>query len=140
MGPPGRSDSLRSVNAPSRTPLRVASLIVMTAVLSGCGIQGGGGPEEGRNNILGYDSGAAPKGEGLGGLETVLLFGVVPLALLLVLAALVWLPGMVRGNRYRPARGWSAAPLWFGGPPDPAAAVESAQVGEFTRGGASGSW
>ena len=140
MGLPGRSDSLRSVNAPSRTRLRVAYLMVMTAGLSGCGIRGGGGPEEGRNNILGYDSGAAPKGEGLGGLEAVLLFGVVPLALMLVVAALVWLPGMVRGNRYRPARGWSAAPLWFGGPPDPAAAVESAQVGQVTRGGASGSW
>ena len=61
-------------------------------------------------------------------------------AVMLVLAALVWLPGMVRGNRYRPARGWTAAPLWFGGPPDPAAAVESAQVGQVTRGEASGSW
>ena len=125
---------------PSRTRRRLASLVVLTAALSGCGIQGGGGPEEGRNNVLGYDNGAAPAGEGLSGLETVLLFGVVPLVLMLVLAALVWLPGMVRGNRYRPARGWSAAPLWFGGPPDPAAAVESAQVGELTRGGASGSW
>ena len=140
MGPPGRSDSLRSVNAPSRMRLRIAALMVMTAGLSGCGIQGGGGAEKGRNNILGYDSGAAPSGAGIGGLEAVLLFGVVPLALMLVVAALVWLPGMVRGNRYRPARGWSAAPLWFGGPPDPAAAVESAQVGELTRGGASGSW
>ena len=119
---------------------RAATLLLMTAVLSGCGIQGGGGPEEGRNNILGYDNGAAPDGEGLGGLEAVLLFAVVPLVLMLIVAALVWLPGMVKGNRYRPARGWTAAPLWFGGPPDPAAAVESAQAGDLTRGGASGSW
>lgn len=115
-------------------------MLLATVVLSGCGIQGGGGPEEGRNNPLGYDSGAAPEGSGIGGLEAVLLFGVVPLALMLLVAALVWLPGMVRGNRYRPAKGWSASPLWFGGPPDPAAAVEAAQVGELTRGGASGSW
>ena len=68
------------------------------------------------------------------------VFVVAPLALLLVLAALVWLPGMVRSNRYRPAKGWAASPLWFGGPPDPAAAVETAQVGDLVRGGASGSW
>ena len=49
-------------------------------------------------------------------------------------------PGMIHSSRYRPTRGWSAAPLWFGGPADPAAAVESAQTGDLVRGGASGSW
>ena len=129
-----------AVNVSPGRRLRAAVVLLATAVLSGCGIQGGGGPEEGRNNPLGYDSGASPDGAGIGGVEAVLLFGVVPLALVLLLAALVWLPGMARGNRYRPAKGWSAAPLWFGGPPDPAAAVEAAQVDELTRGGASGSW
>lgn len=95
-----------------------------------------------RNNPLGYDSGMAPAGadSGLGTAQALALFVLAPLLVVLTIALLVWLPGMVRGNRYRPARGWSAAPLWFGGPPDPAAAVETAQIGELTRGGASGSW
>ena len=82
----------------------------------------------------------APSSGGLSTLETVLLFGLGPLAILLLIATLVWLPGMVRSSRYRPARGWNAPPLWFGGPADPAAAVESAQTGDLVRGGASGSW
>lgn len=69
-----------------------------------------------------------------------LLFGLVPLALLLLLSAIVWLPGAVRSGRYRPQRGWTAAPVWFAGPADPVAAVEAAQVGTSVRGGASGDW
>ncbi len=57
-----------------------------------------------------------------------------------MIAALVWLPGVVRGNRYRPNRGWSAAPVWFAGPEDPVAAVEKAHSGGAGKGGASGSW
>lgn len=136
---PHRSDSVPAVDVPSGRRLRAAVVLLAIAVLSGCGI-GGGGPETARNNPLGFDTGASPDGAGIGGVEAVLLFGLVPLALMLLLTALVWLPGMVRGNRYRPAKGWSASPLWFGGPPDPAAAVEAAQVDELTRGGASGSW
>ena len=68
------------------------------------------------------------------------LYLLAPAAILLLIAALVWLPGMVRSSRYRPGRGWGAAPLWFGGPPDPAAAVESASTGDLVRGGASGDW
>jgi len=130
------------VNVPPVARLRGATLLlVTTAVLSGCGTSDGGGPPEPRNNPLGYDRGAAPDtGGGVGGLEALALFGLVPLVILLAVAALVWLPGMVRGSRYRPAKGWSASPLWFGGPPDPAAAVETARTGELTRGGASGSW
>lgn len=70
----------------------------------------------------------------------VLLFGVLPLVLLVVLSAVVWLPGAVRNGRYRPQRGWNAAPVWFGGPADPVAAVETASVGTGVRGGASGDW
>lgn len=68
------------------------------------------------------------------------LYVLVPLAILLVTAALVWLPNVVRSTRYRPNRGWSAAPLWFHGPADPDAAVASAQPGDVVRGGARGSW
>ena len=71
---------------------------------------------------------------------SILLFVVLPTVILLVTAALVWLPGMVKADRYRPQRGWSAAPVWFAGPPDPVAAVETAQPGGVTRGGASGNW
>ena len=130
------------MNAPPVGRLRGAALLlVTTAVLSGCGGGDGGGRVEPRTNPLGYDRGAAPDtGGGVGGLEALALFGLIPLVILLTVAALVWLPGMMRGNRYRPAKGWSASPLWFGGPPDPAAAVETARTGELTRGGASGSW
>jgi len=128
------------VNAPPVARLRGAALLlVTTAVLSGCG--GSSGKPVPRTSPLGYDRGTAPNtGGGISGLEALALFGLVPLLILLTVAALVWLPGMMRGNRYRPAKGWSASPLWFGGPPDPAAAVETARIGTLTRGGASGSW
>ena len=121
---------------PGVSRCRGALVLAATAVaLTACG---GGDPAE--TNHLGFEDGVAPTGEGLTTLQTILLFGVAPLAILLLIAALVWLPGMIRSSRYRPARGWNAAPLWFGGPADPAAAVESAQTGDLVRGGASGSW
>lgn len=103
---------------------------------SGVGI---GGEDPARTNHLGYPDGVAPA-EGLTLVEALGLYVVAPAAILLLVAALVWLPGMVRSSRYRPGRGWGAAPLWFGGPPDPAAAVESASTGDVVRGGASGDW
>jgi hypothetical protein len=68
------------------------------------------------------------------------LYVLLPAVILLGMAALVWLPGVVRNERYRPQKGWSAPPLWFSGPPEPDAAVEAAQPGDMVRGGASGSW
>ncbi len=88
---------------------------------------------------LGPREGADP-GSGLSIGTTVVLFVLVPAAILLGIAALVWLPGMVKADRYRPTRGWSAVPVWFAGPPDPVAAVETAEAGQSGRGGASGSW
>lgn len=128
---------MSTVNVPPGRRLGAGVLLLATsAVLSACG----SGSGSASSNQLGFDNGTAPGGDGIGGLEAVALFGLVPLALLLTIAALVWLPGMVRGNRYRPSRGWSAAPLWFGGPPDPVAAVESAQTDDLRRGGAGGTW
>ena len=72
--------------------------------------------------------------------QALLLYAVLPLVLLVVLSAVVWLPGAVRSGRYRPQRGWNAAPVWFAGPADPVAAVETATVGAEARGGASGDW
>lgn len=75
---------------------------------------------------------------GLG--TTLLLFVLTPALIVLGIAAVVWLPGMVRSTRYRPARGWDAAPVWFAGPTDPVAAVETAEPGDVVRGGARGNW
>ncbi len=72
--------------------------------------------------------------------RTVLLYVVLPLALLAVVYLLVWLPTARKRNRYRPNEGWDAAPVWFSGPPDPVAAVEQAPVGNVVKGGAGGSW
>lgn len=72
--------------------------------------------------------------------SALVLFLVLPAAILLGMAALVWLPGVMRNDRYRPNRGWSAPPLWFAGPADPDAAVANAQPGDVVRGGARGSW
>jgi len=70
----------------------------------------------------------------------VLLFVLVPLLILLAIAAVVLLPGMAKADRYRPSKGWSARPMWFAGPPDPVAAVETADAHAANRGGASGDW
>lgn len=106
--------------------------LVATASLAACGSD-----QPGRQ--LGYEDGVAPS-DGISLLEGLALYALAPLAILLTIFALVWLPGVVRSSRYRPGRGWTAAPLWFGGPPDPVAAVEQAEVGDVVRGGASGDW
>lgn len=90
-------------------------------------------------NPLGPSEGADP-GPGLSAAGTIGLFVLVPLAIMTFVSALVLLPGMVRGTRYRPTMGWDAAPVWFAGPLDPATAVAQAQPADLVRGGGSGSW
>jgi len=90
-------------------------------------------------DIVGPSEGADP-GEGLGPAASLLLFVAAPVASVLVIAVLVLLPGAVRANRYRPAEGWAADPVWFAGPVDPDAAVAAAERGDVVRGGAHGSW
>lgn len=90
-------------------------------------------------NPLGPREGAEP-GEGLSAAGTIGLYVLVPLAIIGLISALVMLPGLVRGTRYRPQMGWDAPPTWFAGPLDPSAAVADAQPGEVVRGGGSGSW
>lgn len=109
-------------------------MLAAAAALTACGGQ------RVSSNQLGYDTGVAPGSDGLSLLEGLALYVLAPGAILLLVAALVWLPGVLRGTSYRPGRVWSAPPLWFGGPPDPTAAVESATPGSMARGGASGSW
>lgn len=114
-----------------------AGLTVLGAALLGLVLSAG--PALADHNPLAPQEGAEEHSSMTVG-EALLIFGVLPIVLLLVMSAIVWLPGMVRSSRYRPQRGWSAAPVWFAGPADPVAAVETAQVGSSTRGGASGDW
>lgn len=97
------------------------------------------GPALATRNPLAPQEGA-DRGAGIGVGTSLLLYGVLPLVILVAVAAVAWLPGMARSRKYRPNRGWSAAPVWFAGPADPVAAVETAQVGSSVRGGASGDW
>ena len=73
-------------------------------------------------------------------LTMLLLYVALPLAVVFLIATVVWLPGAMRANRYRPNRPWNAKPVWFAGPADPVEAVRSAQVGDVVRGGAGGDW
>ncbi len=90
------------------------------------------------DNPLGPSEGHDP-GQGLGTVEALLTYAVLPLAIGLVIFALVMLPG-AKANRYRPNKPWNAASVWFAGPADPVAAVQSAELGDVVRGGASGNW
>jgi hypothetical protein len=90
-------------------------------------------------NPVGPADGDDP-GKGLSPGATILLFVVLPLLVATVIGVTVWLPGALRAHRYRPAMGWTAPPVWFAGPAEPVAAVQSAEPGDVVRGGASGSW
>ena len=97
------------------------------------------GPALADRNPIGPSEGADP-GHGLSIAGTIGLYVLIPLAIVTVVSTLVLLPGMVRGARYRPTKGWDADPLWFAGPLDPVGAVASAEPGDVMRGGGSGSW
>lgn len=90
-------------------------------------------------NPIGPAEGEDP-GKGLGTVATLLLFVGIPLVSAVVIFTVVWLPGAVTANRYRPGKAWAARPVWFAGPAEPLAAIEAAQTGDVVRGGASGSW
>jgi hypothetical protein len=77
-----------------------------------------------------------------GGLGMDLLeFLVIPVGFCLLVCALVLAPDLLRRPRYRPGRAWEYAPLWFGGPENPDAAVAAVPPGRtLAEGGASGEW
>lgn len=77
---------------------------------------------------------------GLGTVVTLALYLGLPLLVAALVFLVTWLPGAVSANRYRPGKAWPAEPVWFAGPPDPVAAVQSAEVGDVVRGGARGTW
>ncbi|MDX6199636.1 MAG: hypothetical protein QOJ79_2787 [Actinomycetota bacterium] len=120
--------AVKPLRAAAASALTAMSVVLLTA-----------GPALADRNPLGPSEGADP-GSGLSPAATIALFVFVPLAIIGAIATLVLLPGMVRGTRYRPAMGWDAPPVWFAGPLDPEAAVSTAQPGDVTRGGSSGSW
>jgi hypothetical protein len=54
-------------------------------------------------------------------IETVLIYGVIPLAVFVVLAVLTLIPGRGKEKtKYRPGQPWTAAPVWFEPHPDAA--------------------
>jgi len=91
------------------------------------------------------DAGSEP-GEPLSPLATLLIFGVLPVALFLFIALLVSAGSIARGPRYRPDRMWDATPAEFGMPmhgvrPAPAGAAEAqADRGEAGAHGEAGTY
>lgn len=85
------------------------------------------------------DDGEVP-GDGISYLTGLGLFVALPVAILVLVSALVALPDLVRGPRYRPTRGWQGEAVWFAGPDDAETAVREATAAGGTRGGARGSW
>ena len=52
-------------------------------------------------------------------METVLIYGVVPLAVFVILAALTLIPGRDKEKtKYRPGQPWTAPPVWYEPHPD----------------------
>lgn len=78
-------------------------------------------------------------------LQALLLVGAIPLGLFLLIALLVYLPSMIRGERYEPGLAWREDPEWFGGPrgglEGSAKANQADQaIAAGDRGGASAHW
>lgn len=120
--------AVKRIRTTATAALSALSVVVLTA-----------GPALASRHPLGPTEGEDP-GAGLSPAATIALFVLVPLLIMGAIAALVLLPSLVRGTRYRPAMGWDAPPVWFAGPLDPDAAVRDAQPGDDTRGGIGGSW
>lgn len=80
-------------------------------------------------------------------LEALLLLVGIPVALFVVIALLVYVPSMARGEKYTPGLAWRNENEWFGGPRSGIEAADKQEPeaigsgGEDTgRGGASARW
>lgn len=84
-------------------------------------------------------------------LRAILVYLVLPVGLFLLIALLVYLPSMRKGQGYHPGEAWRGGPEWFGGPRGGVEAADRAgqpaAVGpgstgssDGERGGASGRW
>lgn len=80
-------------------------------------------------------------GRGFGLVNTLLVYGGIPLGIFALVALLVVAGGFRNRPRYRPGRAWDFDPVWFAGPADPDTALVSARPGRhLTGGGASAEW
>jgi|tagenome__1003787_1003787.scaffolds.fasta_scaffold20884524_3 hypothetical protein len=78
--------------------------------------------------------------------ETILVFVGIPLALYVLLALLIFLPGGRKRSRYKPGQPWNHAPVWYEPHPEPGAAaghgetkaIGSSVYGELTGDGSHG--
>lgn len=66
--------------------------------------------------------------------ETVLVFVVIPAAIVLVIAGLALLGGGRGGKRYRPGRSFDFAPVWFLSAPEQLAGSPAASSHELPAG------
>ena len=81
------------------------------------------------------DDGDDP-GPGLTVLETIAIYLGVPALVTALIFALVYVPSMVRGPRYRPGVSWWASPTWFRGSASaPAPATGSSPTAVATAAG-----
>lgn len=118
----------------SRSTVRVGAVTVLTPLLTGV-LLALASPAFANVRDDGEDTGQA-----LPIALTLLLYVVTPLLLFAIIAALVLVPSMRRGPRYRPSLGWWAAPMWFGGPPGDPEAVVAGAAPTVGGGGASARW
>lgn len=82
--------------------------------------------------------------------ETILVFAGIPLAIVLLLALLIYVPGGRKRTRYKSGQPWEHAPIWYEPHPDgpaghgPHAALTSGSVTHTPTGGplggARGTW
>jgi len=128
-----------SVDREADVTRRTRSASVLGAVLTTLWLTAGPAFAKVANHPIGPSEREDP-GDSLTAAETIGLFILLPAAVILVIAAVTWLPGAFRGARYRPNEGWAAPPVWFAGPPAPMDALAAAQGDDVTRGGASGNW
>lgn len=83
--------------------------------------------------------GWAPGDRSVDMVHAVLVLGGIPLLLFIVIAMLVYVPSLIRGERVAPG----AAPVenqWLGGPRTGTAELKGPDTSESQAGGASGRW
>lgn len=81
--------------------------------------------------------------EPVGALAYLMVLLVIPAALAVLITVLVYVPAMVKGDKYTPGRAWRNENEWFGGPKDGLEAadrVETRPAAEGERGGSSARW
>ena len=89
------------------------------------------------------DEGIDP-GKSLGVGLWILIYAGIPFAIFVLIALLVYGPGLLRRPRYRPGfQDWGYRPVWIGGPEDPDSALTAAApdtVLDVRGGGAGARW